>query len=127
MFIRNKIEFRVDKNGMLIRMVNKGPRCDVTIPNKLNGQEIKSLDSRFCSGAFGKVVVDDRIECVSSLAFADSDILSVVWPSSCSTIPADCFRSSSLTSIFNIDNVKVIGCGAFCYSQISHIDWPSKC
>lgn len=45
----------------------------------------------------------------------------------CMVTPTQCFYKSGITSISNIDNVKIVEVCAFGGSKLKSIVWPSKC
>lgn len=127
----NGIYFSVgDKTGTLIDMSNSSGdnNVDVFIPRFLpDGTEILSLGATFCRGYYKSITISDEIQTVSYGAFDHADVEEVVWSSSCKTIPAACFFSSSIKKISNIEHVDSIGVEAFKNSNIEEIKWPSGC
>ena len=50
-----------------------------------------------------------------------------IWPKSCNAIPGDCFDSSGIKTIQDIEDVSYVGAGAFAHSAIEEITWPKNC
>ena len=128
------VQFRVTSDGVLQKMTitKQNGFVDVLIPHILpNGKEITTLGAYFCKGCDGvyrTVKIDDGIKCVSKEAFSCSNIKKVVWTQGCPYIPEDCFRSSTISEISNIEHVVSIGNSAFAFTYyLSEFEWPVPC
>ena len=127
---KDGIRFEVE-DGVLFKMIPTGSintPIDAYIPHKLNNRtKINSLGTWFCKGLYGKITIDDEIECVQEKAFYCAKAETIVWSAKCLTIPEMCFYSCTAKSILNIDNVEEVGYMAFNNAAITEIKWPSCC
>ena len=122
------LKFKVDETGHLLKMINKGKAKNVSIPSELpGGIRINSLACSFCGGSYLTITISNDIS-VETRAFYDAEVDTVVWPSSCKTIPAGCFMGSSVSKVLNIDSVETAERYAFedC-ARLEEFTWPSKC
>lgn len=122
------VDFIIDDQGVLLRMVNTGERRNITIPDRFkSGDEIKSIANNFCAGRFGHVVISDKITDISYRAFMMANVFEVKWSKGCKKIPECCFSESTLEAITNIEDVEEIGIAAFRGCLKGEFIWPDKC
>ena len=122
------IEFIVNEEGAIVYM--EGKADEIFIPSVFpDGTRVTCLGFSFCHlyDTCSKLVVDNEISIIVDGAFRNSDVLDVVWPSSCEKIPPSCFNGSNIRKIHNIDHVVEVGNSAFADSGIEEIVWPSSC
>lgn len=70
--------------------------------------------------------IPDSVETIDNGAFQYSGIITCKWNSKCSVLPENCFESSKLEKITNLDNCVEIGKYAFSESNIEEFFWPTK-
>lgn len=122
------VEFTLDPNGKLTKMINNGDPKDIDIPAVLpTGEKITTIGEQFCIGYYYDIRIDDSISKVEPCAFTYAHVDGVSWPSMCPKIPEGCFSYSFVKSVTNIDNVIRICSNAFRNSNIKSLKWPEKC
>lgn len=122
------VDFIINDQGVLLRMINTGERRDITIPDRFkSGEEIKYIAREFCAGRFGRVIISDKITDIFNYAFTMADVFEVKWSKGCKQIPQGCFSESTLEAITNIEDVEEIGIAAFRGCLKGEFIWPDKC
>lgn len=81
-----------------------------------------SLKTDSCS--VNKLILPRHLNRVSSFAFGNADIRTVVWPDDCTHIPEFAFMESKMEEILNIDCVTYIGRSAFKGSNLRSFHIP---
>ena len=117
-----------DERHALIKMIKDRHIKEVFIPHELeSGDKIDYLNHDFCQqGEYSKITIDEGIK-VRRQAFYQADVSKVVWNLSNRIIPSECFNSSNIKEIENIDNVTRIDDNAFANSEIREFKWPTHC
>ena len=125
------IEFKINDDGVLIRMENVYGRYSVVthveIPSVLDGIKITAIGERFCVGTYEEIVVSPEIHAVQEGAFRTADVGIVHWPKTCTVIPENCFRCSLVKQVLGIEDVEEIGNTAFWNCAMPEFNWPPKC
>lgn len=110
---------------LIIPHITKSGHCIDKISPFVLKRLSDSLAKKGCFTKINRLIISDNISQIAESAFCENDLIkTVVWPKSCKTIPAFCFKKSSIESIENIENVKSIGKEAFANSKIKTILWP---
>ena len=108
------VDFKVNSEGVLKRIMNFGDRVDVNIPSVLpDGTRIKAIDTEFCWGLFGTVTISNDITEIRREAFGYAKVHEVVWQAACTKVPELCFFMSGVRKIHNLNEITDIEDYAF--------------
>lgn len=131
MINKNGVYFLFNSNGVLLSISHHDRyRHKIVIPHKFKtGETITAIDQTFdIHGEVHTIYISDGITEVHEGAFKFSHVKVVRWPSTCSKIPENCFKYSSVRKITNIDHVEDVGkCAFYSCEFMSKFKWPSKC
>ena len=123
----NDVLFVIDGDE-IVRIINKGKAKSIYIPCVFpSGETVCSIGPWVCCGEFNKVTISSGIKNIKNNAFEYAHINEVVWSESCEEIGSNCFNSSHVKKVSNIENVTSIRFGAFAHSCVEEIAWPDGC
>ena len=124
---RNCTKYGLDTNSSCFDIENDTIvkyKCNnnVIIPNKINGIDIKKIESNaFANLNINKVIISDNIEYINSYAFLNSNIKELVLGNNLYSIESNAFRNNKITSIVLPDSLKILKESAFENNNINNI------
>jgi hypothetical protein len=75
-----------------------------------------------------RIVIDDRINSISSIAFHSVYADTLVWPKNCKTIEKSTFRNAHIKHFEGMENVKTIKeCAFHSNDAMETFSWPKDC
>lgn len=122
------VEYHILGTTLVRAKINHNHEKKIAIPFQFpSGGVIDTVSSNFLSGSCHELVFSEGIKTIEAEAFINADVQEVFWPSSCDTIPENCFKNSLIEKIHNIDHVVNVGQFAFASCHIKGMLWPSAC
>jgi uncharacterized repeat protein (TIGR02543 family) len=101
----------------------------ITIPGKLDGQEIKGIGNGvFSERGISEVILPDGIKNIDNQAFYNNEIIKITIPNTVEKIGEYVFYNNCINSIsFDLNSkLEIIGKDAFSFNRLVKIDFPKS-
>jgi len=99
-----------------------GKKTDITIPSKINGNNVTNIDRlAFKDKQLTKVVLPNNLLYIQARAFENNRLTNITFPETLKVIGHQSFLGNQLTSLIFPDSVEEIGTRAFASNKLTKV------